>query len=119
MAFNVRVYGHRGYQQVPIVVPKQFTDDSALLLYQPYEWAQTVSVSSVAASSSAQPVPDKTKVLRVIVAEGEAIRYEINPPNRPGGVVVAAAGSPLLEGSADIAFEQGWTISMIDAAALP
>lgn len=116
MAFNVRVFGHRGIRQMPNVLPKQFSSDSVFQLEQPYEFAETVSVSSVAASSTAQASGDKTQVLRIEVPDGQTIRYEINPPGR---TTVASSASPSLSGKDQFAFAQGWTVSMIDAAALP
>ena len=119
MAFNVRVFGYRGIEQMPVVLPKQYSSDSVFQMIEPYEWGETISVSAVAASSSSQAAPDKTMMLRVEVPDGQTVRYEINPPNRPGGVVTANSNSPSLSGKDYFYFRQGWTISLIDAAGLP
>lgn len=119
MAFNVRCFGYRGITQLIQPMPKQFSSDSVFQLIQPYEWAQNISVSSVAASTSPTAVPDKTQIVRIEVADGMVVRYEINPPNRTGGAVVANVNSPSLSGINQFVFLQGWTLSMIDAAGLP
>lgn len=119
MAFFVRVYGHRGIIQMPLVLPKQFSSDSIFQLIQPYEWGQVISVSAVAASSAAVAAPDKTAILRIEVPDGQTVRYEINPPNRTGGAVVAGNGSPRISGFNQFFFNAGWTISLIDATGLP
>lgn len=113
MAFNVRIFGHRGLDQMPVMNAKQFSADSVHQLVQPYEWRETVSAGAVAVSSSAQAAPDQTQVLRVEVPDGSAIRYEINPPGR---AVVADVDSPILSGINHFYFRQGYTISMIDAS---
>lgn len=119
MAFNVRIFGYRGIEQLPVVLPKQFSSDAVYQLMQPYEFAETIVVSNVAASSSANVAADKVSILRIEVPDGQTIRYEINPPNRPGGVVTAASGSPALSGKDQFYFKPGWTVSLIDAADLP
>lgn len=104
---------------MPMPMPKQFSSDSVFQLIQPYEWQQTVSVSAAAASTSAQAAPDATQILRIEVPDGQAVRYEINPPNRTGGVKVADTTSPILSGINQFFFQRGWTVSLIDASGLP
>ena len=118
MAFNVRIFGYRGMTQLPVTLPKQFASDAVYQLTQPYEWRETVSATGAAASTAAQAAPDQTRIVRIEVPDGETIRYEINPPNRSGGAVVAGANSPSLSGINHFEFAQGWTISIIDAAGL-
>lgn len=119
MAFSVRIFGHRGIIQMPLVLPKQFSSDSIFQLIQPYEWGQVISVSAVAASSAAVAAPDKTAILRIEVPDGQTVRYEINPPNRTGGIVAAGNGSPRISGFNQFYFGQGFTISLIDASNYP
>lgn len=118
MAFNVRIFGHCGLMQIPVMKPTQFASDAVYQLQQPYEFAETLNVSGVAISST--PVADvggrAVTVLFVEVKDGETIRYEINPPGR---AVSAGAGSPSLSGKMPFYFRSGWMISMIDAAGLP
>lgn len=121
MAFNVRIYGHRSLEQMPHK-DRQYTGDTVFNLSQPYEWARLISVSGVAASSD--PVADANSgaavnILRIEVPDGQAVRYEINPPNREGGAVAANVNSPILSGHDQFYFRGGWTISLIDAAGLP
>lgn len=118
MAFNVRVFAYVGLQQMPNILPKQYSSDSVYQMIEPYNWGQTISVSAVAASSA--PVTgDNTNMIRIEVPDGQTVRYEINPPNRPGGVVVANVNSPSLSGKDYFYFKSGWSVSLIDAAALP
>jgi hypothetical protein len=120
MAFNVGVFGYRGYLQLHTGT-NQLETDAQLARIEPYEWSQVISVSAVAASTAARPsslaIPDLTQFISVEVPAGSAARYEANPPNR---AVVASASSPKLnEGVTDIPFGIGWTLSLIDAAGLP
>lgn len=119
MAYNVRLFGYRGLEQMPIVKPRQYTAETVFNLAQPYEFSQTISVSAVAASSA--PVADvnsgaSVNILRIEVPDGQSVRYEINPPGR---AVVAGTQSPILSGHDQFYFRSGWSISLIDAAALP
>jgi hypothetical protein len=115
LAFNCRVFGHRGVTHLHVVLPKQFSSDSVSQLEQPPEFAQVISVSGVATSSAAD-AGTKTTLLRIEVADGQTVRYEINPPGRNA---VAGNASPSLSGKDVFAFAPGWTVSLIDAAGLP
>jgi hypothetical protein len=120
MSFNVRITGYRGIVQSPVLIPGQDSKDSVYLMNQPYEFSQ------VAVSNGATPVPmgpsglptstDYSKVLRVEVPAGSAIRYEANPPNRS---VAASNISPNLIGVQNIMWGPGWTLSFVDAASFP
>lgn len=119
MSFNVRIFAYRGIQQIRNVLPKQFSSDSVYQMIEPYEWGQTLVADAAAVSSAAVAAPDATQIIRVEVPDQQMIRYEINPPNRPGGVVVANANSPSLSGKDYFYFQPSWTISIINADALP
>lgn len=120
MAFNVRLFGHAGLSRMVVLNAHQFSSDSVFQLAQPYLWA-----SGVLSSNGATPVNftntslpagqtlDNTRVLRIEVPDGQAIRYEVNPPNRS---TLASASSPILTGSNQIAFGSGWQFSFIDAS---
>lgn len=116
MAFNVRVFGFRGVQELTKVNPKQFSSDAIHQLVHPYEWRETLVAGAAAVSSAAQGQTDQTTLLRVEVPDGQAIRYEINPPTRSGGLVSAGVNSPKLSGINHFFFGAGWTISIIDAS---
>lgn len=117
MAFTVRVFGHRGIQALPVMLPTQKADDAVYQLVQPYEWRDHLLTNgAVPVSSAPQAAPDATMLLRVEVPDGQTIRYEINPTNRTGGAVAADANSPTMAGINQFYFRQGWTISIIDAA---
>ena len=117
MAFNCRVFGYAGLAQMPKVNPTEYSADSVFQLEQPYLWRETL-VADVAAVSSSPDSVSRTMILRVEIPDGEAIRYEINPPNRSGGVVVASTNSPKLSGINNFYFRSGWTISIINASGL-
>lgn len=119
MSFNVRLFGFRGIQQIPLIMPKQFSSDSVFQLVYPYEWGAVLVVSGTAISSAAQTVPDATQILRIEVPDAQSIRYEINPPNRTGGAKTADTTSPILSGINQFYFGPSWTISAIDASGLP
>lgn len=123
MSFNVRLFGHAGLSRMKVLSATQFSSDSVYQLALPYLWA-----SGALASNGATPVSytntsipagqtlDTTDVLRVEVADGNSIRYEVNPPNRN---VTASASSPILTGRDQIKFGAGWTFSFIDASTAP
>lgn len=118
MAFDVRIYGHDGLKRMPVLGAAQFASDSVYQLNQPYLWAQKVTTNGVTpVSSAAAAVPtgktqDGTEILRIEVPDGQAIRYEVNPPGRN---IAASINSPILTGRDQIRFGAGWTISIIDA----
>lgn len=119
MSFNVRVFGHRGLEQMPRLRPFQHSEDSVYQLSQPYEFRETLVADSVAVSSA--PVADVNSgaavtILNVEVPDAQAIRYEVNPPGRS---VAAFSGSPKMSGVMQFYFRTGYTISIIDAAGLP
>lgn len=118
MSFNVRIFAYVGLQQMPNILPKQFSADSVYQVIEPYNWGQTISVSATAASSAAVAAPDTTNMIRIEVPDGQTVRYEINPPNRPGGAVVAGVNSPALSGKDYFYFRTGWSVSLVDAAGL-
>ena len=115
MAFNVRIFGYRGTRLVPKHLPRQFSSDSLQVLDEPYLWKQLL-VADAAAVSSAAEVGDEATIIVIEIPDAQAIRYEINPPTRG---VVAASGSPRLTGTQQLHWGAGFTISIIDAAALP
>lgn len=121
MAFNVRIFAFPGTSQIPVINPQQFSSDSVQQLRYPYNWSQTIVAGAGAVSSApvVEASPDATLLLRIEVPDGQAIRYEINPPNRPGGVLAAGGNSPILSGKDIFYFRPGWTVSVIDAAGLP
>lgn len=120
MSFNVRLFGHSGLTRMEVRNPHQFSSDSVFQLTQPYLWASgplpsnaLTPVSYTNTSTPAGQTLDGTQVLRIEVPDGQAIRYEVNPPNRN---VAASTNSPILTGSNQIAFGSGWTFSFIDAS---
>lgn len=115
MPFDVRIFAHRGLSQIPVIQPTQNREDSVYQLHQPYEWAQKINVGAVAASSAAD-ANVQVRVLRIEVPDGQAIRYEINPPGRN---VAAGTNSPKMSGENVFYFRESFTISLIDAAGLP
>lgn len=117
MAFTVKIFGYRGLRQIPQILPTQYTADTVFTDAEPYDWRQQlVTNGAVAVSSAPVAAPDQTSYIRVEVPDGQSIRYEINPPNRTGGVVPADANSPILSGLNRFEFHSGWSLSLIDAA---
>lgn len=119
MAFNVRIFGYAGLTRMRVLNQSQFSSDSVFQLAAPYLWSQmlvtngTTPVSSTAPTLPAGQTIDNTDILRIEIPDGDAIRYEVNPPNRN---VAASANSPILQGLNQIKFGVGWTISIIDAS---
>lgn len=117
--YNVRIFGHRGLTRLQTDNGQQGGVDSVLALQQPYVWGQslTVTVGGAAVLSSvgapANPVlsQDPTTLLRIEVADGQTIGYEVNEGNRN---VTATAASPRLSGKDVIQFGPTWRLSVID-----
>ncbi|HSV24362.1 MAG TPA: hypothetical protein VLJ17_15205 [Xanthobacteraceae bacterium] len=115
MTVSVRIYGHTGLEQLVMPTPRQFTGDTVFVLVQPYVFQENLTAGAVAVSSTSNS-DSRVRLLRIEVQDGGAIRYEINPPNREGGVVVANVNSPILSGHDNFYFRQGWSLSVIDAS---
>lgn len=118
MAHTVRIFGLAGIVPLQVVDSKMQVQSSILQLKQPYLWRQQLVADAVAAASVAAAIPagysnDPTTILRIEIADGFAIRYEVNPPGRN---VSADANSPFLTGLDQIEFGPGWLLSIIDAA---
>lgn len=118
---KVRIYGYAGLTRMKVLGAAQFSSDSVFNLQQPYLWSQTLTTSGVTPVASVAGTingggPDVTDILRIEVPDGNTIRYEVNPPGRPGGTVSANAESPLLTGRDQLKFGSQWTISIIDAS---
>ena len=112
---NARFYAYEGLDQIKQVKPRQFSSNATFVLREPYLWQELLVIGA------AQTVPPhndtRTRLLRIEIPSGSAIRYEINPPNRS---VVAGSISPKLEaGYRDFFFGPGWNISFVDAAQFP
>lgn len=121
MAFNCRLFGHQGIVAMKVTNDSgQQHADSVYQLSQPPVWVQNISVAASAVSSAAVTVlppfvGDVSGVLRIEVPDGQAIRYEINPPNVAR---VAGTNSPKMSGSDQFQWGSGWSISLIDASGL-
>lgn len=115
MAVSVRIFGHTGIEQLLMPKPRQFNSDSVFVLVQPYVFKENLAAGAVAVSS-APYADDRVRLLRIEVQDGGAIRYEINPPNREGGVVEANVNSPILSGHDQFYWRSGWSLSVIDAS---
>lgn len=121
MPFTVRIFGHDGLSRMKVLGAGagQLSTDSVFQLNQPYLWTQQLATNGLSpVASSVAPTPagkanDPTDVLRIEVPDAQAIRYEVNPPNRN---VAASVNSPILSGLNQIKFGAGWTISIIDAS---
>lgn len=115
MAFNARIYGHRGVRRLVTDQGQQGGTDSAIVLLQPYVWAQSLAVTGSALSSTvAAPAgftSDPTTMLHIEVPDGFIIGYEVNEGTRS---VAASALSPRMSVSGNIDFGPGWTLSVID-----
>src|SRR5882672_7901493 len=119
MAFNVRLFGYRGIVQGLIQIPRQDSKDSLFMLYQPYEFAVLGASNGTTPVSLQSPLlaqVDQSRIARVEIPDGNAIRYEVNPPQRTGGLVAASTNSPILTGIMQLAWGPGWQLSFIDAA---
>lgn len=117
MAFNVRAFGYSGVLKIPIVNPRQESADSLFVLRQPYEFSALVasngSTPVMIGPTGLPPWRDLSTILRVEIPDGQAIRFELNPPGRS---VTASANSPTLSGILQINWGAGWSMSFIEVA---
>lgn len=122
MSHPVRIFGISGIVPLRVLSDQQAFQSSIMQLKMPYIWRQVLvadalPVSSSIAGGAPNGIPagyttDPTVALRIEVADGFMIRYEVNPPGRN---VEADANSPILSGRDQIEFGTGWTISIRDA----
>lgn len=112
MSFSVRIFGHRGMVQTNIIDPHQQTLDNALMLTQPYVWAQKLTVSGTPVISQVVN-PDAAAIVLIEIPAGQAVRYEINSSTRS---VQASANSPVLLETSRLPWAIGWQLSLMDAA---
>lgn len=112
MAFDVRIFGHRGVAQVPRVNPRQFSSDAVEMLYQPPEWQQKLTSAGATPVTSNAEASDKAQCIMVEVPDGEAIRYRIKPD---GDTTVVDDTCPKLTGRDVFFWGPGWTFSFIEA----
>lgn len=115
MTVSCRIFGHTGIEQIIMPKPRQYNSDSVFTLVQPYVFKENLTAGAVAVSS-APYADDRVRILRVEVQDGGAIRYEVNPPNREGGVLAAGVNSPILSGHDQFYWRTGWSLSVIDAS---
>lgn len=112
MAFNLNVFGYRGFKQIPTVHPHQHSETVNLGFFQPYEFRQqVVSAGATPVATAPTAAPDLTALLYVEIPSGNSIRYEVKPP---GSTRVVDASSPLMAASDWVSFSQGWTFQFIE-----
>lgn len=113
--FNVRVFGYRGMRQIPHLNNVQYTSDTVYALEEPYEWSDVVSVNGATMTpvTIIAPANDKSKILRIEVADNAQIRFEINPPGR---AVAAGNKSPRMSGIDVYPWSPGYSFNCVDAA---
>lgn len=119
MSYNVRIFAYTGIVQLPTVNSKQQSADSVYVMVEPYEWSETLVVNGATPVASTAHATDHATLLRIEVPDGEAVRYEINPPNRSGGAVSAGTNSPSLSGKDQFFWGRSFTVSLVDAASFP
>ena len=116
MAFDLRITAYEGMQQIPNIHPKQFASDSVHVMIEPYKWSQKITSNGATPVSSAPDTTANVNVIRVEVADSQAIRYEIQP--NAGTVRAPGTTSPKLTGYDIFYFKPGWTFSFVDAASV-
>lgn len=112
--FIVRLFGYLGVRQESILA-RDSVYDLLLALNDHYEFhtfAVTNGLIPVTLGPSRQAPIDLAQFVRVEVPDGQAIRYEIQTPNRSQP---ADANSPLLTGVQQVAWGPRWSLSVIDA----
>jgi hypothetical protein len=121
MAYNVRLFGYSGIEQIEQNLPKQFTADTVFVPTEPCLWSEVISVpegtGAAVTSTVVALVPDHTRVCFIEVPDGKAVRYEVQPQGPTGGGArVAGTASRRLSGIQPVKWNAGFTISLTDAA---
>lgn len=116
-AFNVRIHAYRGMRQIQHILDKQFTGDTVFVLDEPYIWGSVLAINGATPVNSAPVANDGSTILRIEVADGQQIRYEVNPsgPSASNARIVSAT-SPRLAGFDQFAWGAGYSLSICDAA---
>lgn len=124
MAYNVRIFGYSGVEQIEQNIPKQYTADTVFVPTEPCLWSQVLNIAegagAVSTSTVVAIVPDQTRFVCVEVPDGKQIRYEVQPqgPTAPGARVAGNA-SRRMSGFSSLKWNAGFTLSMVDAAFWP
>ncbi len=111
MPFQVGLYCYRGVIPLPVSQTTRNYTDSVYVLEQPY-LANLTAQSNGATAVSTEMSPNGTSVLRVEVADGSAIRYEIWPN---GTGTAPSSTSPLLTGREQVHFPANSKFAFIEA----
>jgi hypothetical protein len=119
MSFNVRVFGYSGVAQLAQVAPHNYSANGPWALQEPYNWAQIFPTAGMTAVSSTVVPNDTSQVIAIEVPDGQTIRYEINPPQRVGGIVAANTNSPRMSGLMILPWGVNWTISVVEQSFFP
>jgi hypothetical protein len=89
--------------------------DSLFLLREPYLQNETLSpTTGSAATSAAVTAPAKTKLLKVQVASGQQVHYEVTPNNQD--LRTATTDSPITSGEQMFSFNEGDRISFLEVS---
>lgn len=116
MSFSVRVFGYKGLKQLPKNLPRDYSADSVQVNDEPYEWSQKLTVNGSTPVATSANANDAATFIKVEVADDQAVRFEIRPPNR---TTDAGDNSPKMAGNDYFAWGAGYTISFVDAASFP
>jgi len=118
MAFNVRVHAYGGLKQIPRLHATEFAADSVNILAEPYLWGQSIQSALLVPVRIVPNSMAGVQVIRVEVADNQAIRYEINDSSKEGTPQERVAGltSPKLSGIDIFEFHPSWGFQFIDAS---
>lgn len=119
--FNVRIFAYAGTRQVPMLLPSQPQAAALEVNDEPCLWSQVLTVTSGSVTPVNSTVQtDASRILVVEVQDGQTIRYEVQP-NGPSAVGAKVAGnaSRRLNGTAVLAWNSGYALSIVDATPFP
>lgn len=124
MAYNVRIFGYSGVEQIEQNIPKQYTADTVFVPTEPCLWSQVLNVAegtgAVSTSVVNNQTPDRTRFVCVEVPDGKQIRYEVQPQGpTPVSARVAGNASRRMSGFSSLKWDAGFTLSVVDAAFYP
>ena len=112
MATVVHYHYYRGVAQLPKLVNRQFASDSVVALHEPPVGGGTNTITG--SQTTLPAAPAGTQLVRVQVADGGKLRYQVINESNPDAV--ADGSSPSITGEQILHFNQGWQLSLIEAS---
>lgn len=115
MTANVRIHTYSGLYSPTHNSSGRFVTDSVAMLKLPYLAGEVLTPdTSTAAASAAATAEAGTVLAQITVEPGKRVYYEVTPAN--ADLATATSSSPIMEGTTQIQFGEGWKASFLEVA---